>query len=62
MSTMLKTFLKVKPAAEYFSVGRDAIYKAIHNGELKAYKPNCRDFLVKVSEVQEWIESKAYHD
>ena len=54
----MKTFMKIKEAEEYFSIGRFSLYNAIHLGELRAYKPNSRDFLLKVSEVEKWIESK----
>ena len=54
----MKTFMKIKEAAEFFSIGRDSFYNAIHRKELEAYKPNGRDFLLKVSEVEKWIESK----
>lgn len=51
--------MKVKEASKYFSIGRYSLYKAIHSGELKAYKPNGRDFWLKVSEIEEWIKTKA---
>ena len=54
----MKNFLKIKEAAELFGIGKASLYNAIHNHELKAYKPNGRDFLLKVSEVELWIESK----
>lgn len=50
--------MKVKEASKYFSIGRYSLYKAIHSGELRAYKPNGRDFLLKVSEIEEWIKTK----
>jgi len=55
---MEKTFLKVKEATKLYSIGRDTLYNAIKKGELKAYKPNGRDFLLKVIEIEQWIESK----
>jgi excisionase family DNA binding protein len=55
---MEKHFVKVKEAAKLYGIGRDTFYKAIHSGELKAYKPNCRDFILKVTEIEEWIETK----
>ena len=58
MKVCMKTFMKIKEASEFFSIGRDVLYNAIHNGELRAYKPNGRDFLLKVSEIEEWIQSK----
>lgn len=51
--------MKVKEVSKYFSIGRYSLYKAIHSGELRAYKPNGRDFLLKVSEIEEWIKTKA---
>lgn len=55
---MGKNFLKVKEAAEAYGIGKDAFYKAIRKRELKAYKPNGRDFLLKATEIEQWIESK----
>jgi excisionase family DNA binding protein len=55
---MEKTFLKVKEATKLYSIGRDTLYNAIKKGELKAYKPNCRDYLIKVTELEAWIQSK----
>ena len=58
----IKSFMKIKETEEYFSVGRYSLYNAIHLGELRAYKPNGRDFLLKVVEVEKWIESKLHKD
>lgn len=55
---MKKTFLKVKEANKVYSIGIHTIYNAIHKGELKAYRPNCRDYLIKVTELEAWIQSK----
>lgn len=57
---MTKQFIKIKEAVKLYSIGQNNFYKAIHNGELKAYKPNCRDFLLKASEIEQWIETKVY--
>lgn len=54
----MKSFLKIKEASQFYGIGKNVIYDAIHKKELKAYKPNGRDFLVKASEVEQWIESK----
>jgi excisionase family DNA binding protein len=54
----MKPFLKVREAASIYSIGRALIYAAIQKKELKAYKPNGRDFLLKVEELEKWIESK----
>lgn len=54
----MKTFLKVREAVKIYGIGKDIFYKAIHNKELRAYKPNGRDFLIKVEELERWIESK----
>ena len=56
----MKTFLKVKEAAVFYGIGRNLLYTAIKTKELKAYKPNCRDFLLKVTEIEAWIETKEY--
>lgn len=53
-----KTFMKIREVVEFFGIGKNVFYKAIHSGELRAYKPNGRDFLLKVVEVEQWIESK----
>lgn len=53
----MKTFMKIREAAK--SIGKWTLYRAIHSGELRAYKPNGRDFLLKVSEIEEWIKTKA---
>lgn len=59
MQGSVKTFMKIKDAAKFFSIGKWTLYRAIHSGELRAYKPNGRDFLLKVSEIEEWIKTKA---
>lgn len=51
-------FMKVKEAALIFEVGRTLLYRAIQRKELKAYRPNGRDFLLDVDEVKAWIKSK----
>lgn len=57
----MKSFIKIKEAVQLYGIGKEIFYKAIHSGELKAYIPNGRDFLVKVTEVESWIESKRLH-
>jgi excisionase family DNA binding protein len=54
----MKTFLKIKEAVQLYGIGKEVFYRAIHFGELKAYIPNGRDFLLKVTEIESWIESK----
>ena len=54
----MQNFIKVREAAKLYGIGRNLLYDAIHNGELRAYKPNGRDFLLKVTEIEQWIESK----
>ena len=54
----MKTFLKVKEVAREYGIGRNLLYNAIHSKELKAYKPNSRDFLLKVTEIEDWIQTK----
>jgi excisionase family DNA binding protein len=56
----MKPFLKVREAAEIFGIGRNLLYEAIKKRELKAYRPNCRDFLLKAAEIEQWIETKVY--
>jgi excisionase family DNA binding protein len=55
----MKRFMKIKEAAATYGLGVKLLYRAIHNKELKAYKPNGRDFLLKVEELENWIESKS---
>ncbi len=52
--------LTMRQAADYFGVGRNTLYKAIHAEQLKAYLPNGRDFLLKADEVAAWIETCRY--
>ena len=54
----MKTFIKTKEVVELYGLGRALLYEAIRNKELKAYKPNGRDYLFKVEELEKWIESK----
>jgi excisionase family DNA binding protein len=56
----VQTFIKVREASKRFCIGINLLYKAIHEKELKAYKPNGRDFLLKTSEIEAWIESKEF--
>lgn len=53
----MENFIKVKKAAEIYGIGKNLLYEAIRTKELKAYKPNGRDFLIKASELEDWIES-----
>lgn len=55
---MEKHFIKVREAVKTYEIGKNVFYRAIHSKELKAYKPNGRDYLLKVSEIEQWIESK----
>ena len=43
---MQKSFMKIKEACEFFSLGKDVFYKA-YAAELKAYKPNKGIFCLK---------------
>ncbi len=58
----MKNFIKIKEAVQQYRIGKDTFYKAIHSGELKAYLPNGRDYLLKVAEIETWIESKPFTD
>lgn len=49
-------FFKVREAASYYGIGRNRIYDAIKNKEIKAYKPNCKTFLLKKTDIEAWIE------
>lgn len=54
--------LSVKKASKLFegAPGTKTIYDAIAVGELKCYRPNGRDFLIKASDFVEWIEKHPY--
>lgn len=56
----MKNFIKIKEAVQLYGIGKDNFYNAIHDKELRAYKPNGRVFLLKVTEIEQWIESKVY--
>lgn len=53
----MKPFLKVKEAAEFYGIGRNRIYSAIKDKEIKAYKPNCKVLLIKKTDIEAWIET-----
>ena len=55
---MQKTFLKVHEANKQYGIGLHTLRGAIHSKELKAYRPNKRDYLIKVTELEAWIQSK----
>lgn len=55
----IKNFLKIREAAELYGIGKNTLYEAIKQKELKAYKPNKRDYLLKVTELEGWIEKHA---
>ncbi|MDQ2086500.1 helix-turn-helix domain-containing protein [Herbivorax sp. ANBcel31] len=42
----------------FFGLGRGTLYRAIQREELRGCKPNSWKYLVKISEVEEWIMSK----
>lgn len=54
----MEQFFKIKEAATVYKVGRNLLYAAIKNKEIPAYKPNCRDYILKASDIEKWIESK----
>ena len=54
----MKNFLKIKEATKHFGIGKDNFYRAIQQGELKAYKPNGRDFILRITEIEDWIMTK----
>jgi excisionase family DNA binding protein len=51
-------FMKIIAASKRYSIGANTIRKAVRSGELKSYKPNCRDYLLKSTDIEAWIESK----
>ena len=52
----MKSFFKVREAAEYYGIGKNRIYDAIKSKEIKAYKPNRKVFLLKTADIEAWIE------
>jgi excisionase family DNA binding protein len=55
-----KQFLKIKEASEVYNVGSNQLRRAIHSGELRACKPNCRDYILNVLDVAEWVKTYEY--
>jgi excisionase family DNA binding protein len=55
---MQKTFIKVREANKLYGIGIHTLRNAIKSKELKSYRPNRRDYLIKVTELEEWIQSK----
>jgi len=54
--------LSVKEASKIYEKGpgTKTIYDAIASGELKCYRPNGRDFLIKAVDFTAWIETKRF--
>ena len=55
-----RNFLKIKEASEKYRIGKNQLYRAIESGALKAYRPNGRDFLIKVCDIESWMDTKIY--
>ena len=52
--------LTVFQAAEAYHIGRNRLYKAIQSGELRAFRPNSKSYILKETDVEEWIEGYVY--
>lgn len=57
---MIIQMLTVFEAAQKYHIGRNRIYTAIQAGELKAFRPNSKSYILKESDVEEWIASFPY--
>ncbi len=42
----MKSFIKLKEANKLYGIGTNTLYNEIRSGKLKAYRPNCRDYLL----------------
>lgn len=51
-------FIGLREAAAAYHISRQAILNAIHNGELKAYKPCGRRYTVRIADFEAWIMTK----
>lgn len=45
-----------KQAAEACHVGINTIYRAIHTGRLRAYRPATKAFLILPEDLRDWIK------
>lgn len=52
-----KKFLSLWEAVIVYGIGRTSLYKLIHEGVIKTYRPGGRKALVKASEMEDYIES-----
>lgn len=52
---MFENMLRVKDICKKYGVGRYTVDKAVRSGRLAAYRPNCRDFRFRESDVERWI-------
>lgn len=55
MHDRVSPFLTVKEASKEFHIGINRLYAAIHAGELRAYRPNSKTYLLNPKEITEWI-------
>lgn len=55
-----KKLFKIKEICEIYQIGRKVIDKAIHNGSLKSYKINDKERRLKISDVDNWINTLTY--
>lgn len=52
--------LSIKEAMKIFGMGRPTIDAGIQSGELPAYRPNMKQYLLDATEVLEWIKKRKY--
>ena len=56
----MNEMLTVKTVGERYHIGRNRIYNAIQTRELRAYRPNCRSYLLDPTDVERWIKQFEY--
>jgi excisionase family DNA binding protein len=58
--TNVPQFLKIREANKIFRIGLNTLYSAIQTEELRAFRPNGRDLLIKSDDIISWIEKSLY--
>ena len=58
----MTTWLTVQAAADYLSVSKDIIRKAVKDGDLQAYPVGTgrRDYRLTAADVDAWMMSRSY--
>ncbi len=57
---MFPTMLTIPEAADACKVSSKTIRRAIHAGELRAYRPNCKTYTIREQDLLEWQSSHEY--